>query len=77
MLWSEWKEYFAWYPTKVILRDYKSINNITYSTDPIYKWIWLKRYFRRERISPYFKSDTYYPIEYDYALNIIDLLRKA
>jgi hypothetical protein len=67
--WSEWERVFAWLPIKLWIRDEDQIQS---------RWLWLRSYWVRERtcILTYSRNDAYY-VEYDYAFDLFDLLRKS
>ena len=62
--WTEWRERFAFFPTKIIVSER-------------YRWIWFRRYWERYRYDMLGFAPTGQPYaEMDYALNIFDILRK-
>ena len=76
--WSKWEKVFAWLPMKLCIIEHDTIGSIEYAKDPVYRWMWFESYWVRERtcILTYSRNDAYY-VEYDYAFDLFDLLRKS
>jgi len=76
MIWTDWRERFAFFPKRIVTKDYVTVGELSYRTDIKTRWIWLKRYWERYRADLYWR-DGQPAIEYDYALNIFELLKKS
>lgn len=81
--WSDWQEQFAWWPRLIRIQEYETqqLNlggTISYSKDPVYRWVWLKRYWQRNRLHHSY-IDKYGTLIYDqdYAFDLFELVQKS
>lgn len=81
--WSDWQEQFAWYPRKLKITEYETVPfgqaaTLSYRKDTVYRWIWLKKYWRRSRLEHTFiDTHGYMVYDEDYAFDLLDIIRKS
>ena len=71
--WSPWEQKFAWLPKRIIVRCNEGRYMITFTKIVRTEWIWLKKYWQRERLTLYYspKGAQY---EYDHAVDVFDMM---
>jgi len=73
--WSNWEQRFAWLPKQIDIKESVSSGAIKFWQTKTTKRIWLRHYWVRSRVELYYvKGRTQY--EYDYALDVFDLMVK-
>lgn len=75
---GKWQTKFAWLPTRIVIVNYTTVGGITWRKDPVYHWVWLKKYWVRvisNRAGITVNGRLLEELEY--ALNVFDLLRKS
>ena len=75
---GKWQTKFAWLPARLVIVNYKTEGNITWRSEPVIRWVWLKRYWVRvvsNRAGITVNGRLL--AELEYALNVFDLLKKS
>ena len=79
--WTDWQEQFAWWPRKLTIQEYEIHRlgiggKVSYRKDPVYRWVWLRRYWRRSRLQLSY-IDCILLCEDDYAFDLTDIVKKS
>jgi hypothetical protein len=74
--WTGWKRHFAYFPKRLVIKDYVTVGALQYRMITKTQWIWLKPYWERCRVDIYYNNNRS-PIEFDYALTVFDILKKS
>lgn len=74
--WSNWREQYAWRPLRLVSPEYKKEGCFMYEADKRTRWIWFQKYWCRNRLRLYTDRNGHQVIEYDYALDTFEIMKK-
>lgn len=81
--WTDWQEKFAWYPRRLKIgvyhtQPYGNVATITTYENLGYRWIWMKKYWHRQRYERMATSSVGgRVIEDDYAFDLFEIVQKS
>lgn len=74
--WSPWSEHYAFLPTRLRVTEWVRTNNLEIQGETHTRWIWLKRYYKRQKLAIYMTIDGAVT-DTEYAFDLFEILKKS